>query len=188
MKDRKGRSGKGSKMLNENEIRKRVEQACRIEGDFTLRSGLTTDYYFDKYLFESDPELLGSVCHIMLNRVPRMDNGNFKFDFWAGLETGGIPIATLMSQITRHPTLFVRKERKDYGTCKIAEGPNVDGKWVCVVEDVITTGGQVIDSCQRLINDGAKIDTVVCAILRDEKGRENIENAGFDLYPAFDFS
>jgi orotate phosphoribosyltransferase len=174
--------------MNEKEIRQRIEDTCLIRGDFVLRSGQKTDYYFDKYLLESDPELLGAISEVMLTRLPKMDNGQFKFGYFAGLETGGIPIATVLSQITRLPTLFVRKKRKGYGTCKIAEGPNFDGNWLCVVEDVITTGGQVIDSCQRLINDGAKIDTVVCAILRDEKGRENIENAGFDLHTAFDFT
>lgn len=168
-------------------IKKQIEEACKITGEFVLRSGQTTNYYFDKYLFESDPHLLKMTAQEMLAKMVD-ERGNLNFDYFAGLETGGIPLATMLSQLTSIPTLFVRKKRKDYGTKKIAEGPDFQGKWVCIVEDIITTGGQVRDSFQRLINDGAKIDTTVCAILRDISGKELIENCGMNLYYAFDFT
>lgn len=168
-------------------IKKRIEETCKITGNFILRSGQQTNYYFDKYLLESDPQLLKMTAQEMIVKLVN-ERGNLNFDYFAGLETGGIPLATMLSQLTNIPTLFVRKTRKTYGTKKIAEGPDFNGKWVCIVEDVITTGGQVRDSFQRLINDGAKIDTTVCAILRDIAGKELIDACGMNLYYAFDFT
>jgi orotate phosphoribosyltransferase len=168
-------------------LRKYVEELCKLEGEFILSSGKTSNYYFDKYLMESNPKLLREVAQEIINQLP-LDRGEWKFDYFAGLDMGGIPLATILSQITLLPTLFVRKKRKEYGTKKIAEGPNFDGQWVCIVEDVITSGTQVVESFQKLINDGAKVETVVCAILRDNKGRERIESCGLNLYTAFDFT
>jgi len=87
-------------------------------------------------------------------------------DVLAGLELGGVPIVTALSLHTGLPAAFVRKSAKTYGTCRLAEGADVDGRRVTVIEDVITTGGQVVTSTADLRQHGARIDTVVCAILR----------------------
>src|SRR5207344_172761 len=89
-----------------------------------------------------------------------------------GLELGGVPIATVLSARTSLPTLFVRKQAKQYGTCKLAEGPEVAGRRVTLVEDVITTGGAVRDATRALREAGAIVDVVVCAIDRSP-GEEN---------------
>lgn len=80
---------------------------------------------------------------------------------------------------------FVRKKAKDYGTCKIAEGASLKGKKVCVVEDVVTTGGQIIESVKEMRDSGAIIQMVVCVIERDKRGRENLEKQGLKLTPLF---
>lgn len=98
----------------------RIRQSARISGHFVLRSGQTSDTYFDKYQFESDPQLLRAL---------------------AGLEMGGIPIMTLLSQVTNIPAAFIRKEPKDYGTCRYAEGAFLQGKRFILVEDVVSSGG-----------------------------------------------
>jgi orotate phosphoribosyltransferase len=95
-------------------------------------------------------------------------------DVLAGMDLGGIPIATVMSQLTGLPTAFVRKRAKEYGTRRVAEGHPVGGKRVVVVEDVVTTGGALLASCRELRAAGAEIDWVVCAIDREQGGRENL--------------
>jgi orotate phosphoribosyltransferase len=103
----------------------------------------------------------------------------------AGLEMGGIPIATALSLKTGLPAVFVRKKAKEYGTCKLAEGIKIDSKKLCVIEDVITTGGQVILSANDLTDFGATVENVLCVIERNIKGRENLEKEGLNLYSLF---
>jgi orotate phosphoribosyltransferase len=137
-----------------------IDARCRLTGEFTLRSGQVASEYFDKYLFETDPALLARVAAAM---APLLPEGT---DLLGGLEMGGIPIVTVLSAQTGLPALFVRKQAKTYGTCKLAEGPDVSGRRVTLVEDVITTGGAVRDATVALREAGATVDTVVCAIDR----------------------
>ena len=123
--------------------------------------GAGSSEYFDKYLFEADPLLLARVAREMVELVPD------DTDLLGGLELGGIPIATMVSSILgRTPALFVRKQAKTYGTCKLAEGPDVAGPRVTLIEDVITTGGAVRDATNALREAGAIVEVVVCAIDR----------------------
>src|SRR6478672_4572525 len=94
---------------------RRVYDACHLTGSFRLRSGQVSEEYFDKYLFEADPRLLLDVATSMVDLLPDCD-------LLAGMELGGIPIATVLSQLTGVPTVFMRKQAKEYGTCKAAEG------------------------------------------------------------------
>lgn len=137
-----------------------IDARCRIAGTFTLRSGQVSEEYFDKYLFEADPALLSQVAERMVGLLP---TGT---ELLGGLELGGVPIATALSLRTGLPALFVRKEAKTYGTCKLAEGDPVAGRRVTLVEDVITTGGAVRAATVALRDLGAEVDTVVCAIDR----------------------
>ncbi|MGV9211942.1 orotate phosphoribosyltransferase [Micromonospora sp. RB23] len=148
-------------------LARRVYETCHLSGTFLLRSGQTSDEYFDKYLFEAEPGLLREVAEAMVALLPECD-------VLAGMEMGGIPIATVMSQLTGLPTAFVRKQAKEYGTGKAAEGSPVDGRRVVVIEDVVTTGGALLASCRQLRAGGAKVDSVVCAIDREQGGRENL--------------
>ena len=154
-----------------------VDACCRLTGDFTLRSGQRSTEYFDKYLFEADPALLARVVARMRDLVP---DGT---DLLGGLEMGGIPIATVLSAGTGLPTLFVRKEAKTYGTCKLAEGPDVAGRRITLVEDVITTGGAVRDATRRLREYGATVDHVVCAIDRSPEGENPLADVGLEVRP-----
>jgi orotate phosphoribosyltransferase len=98
---------------------------------------------------------------------------------------GGLAIATALSMRSGIPAVFVRKKAKDYGTCKLAEGPDISGKRVLIVEDVITSGGQVIMSGEDLKNLGALTNHVVCVIDREQGGREKLREAGFELSALF---
>ena len=158
-------------------LARRVYEACHLRGEFVLRSGEVSNEYFDKYLFEAQPALLREVAEAMVALLPECD-------VLAGMEMGGIPIVAVMAQITGTPTAFVRKQAKAYGTRKTAEGAAVAGRRVVVVEDVLTTGGALLSSCQGLRADGAIVETVVCAIDREQGGRENLQAEGLDLRAA----
>lgn len=154
-----------------------VDAVCRLTGEFTLRSGQVSTEYFDKYLFESDPALLARVVAQM---EPLLPEGT---ELLGGLELGGVPIATVLAARTGLPTLFVRKEAKTYGTCKLAEGPDVAGRRITLVEDVITTGGAVRDATRVLREAGAVVDTVVCAIDRSPEGDNPLADVALDVRP-----
>src|SRR3954447_9179591 len=157
----------------------RVYDAAHLTGTFTLRSGQVSHEYFDKYRFEADPVLLRDIAEAMAPLVPAGT------EVLAGLELGGIPIVTMLSQVTGLPALFVRKEAKTYGTCQLAEGGELDGKRTVVVEDVVTTGGQVLLSCADLRERGALVDTVLCVIDREAGGPEAFAAEGLALRPLF---
>jgi orotate phosphoribosyltransferase len=139
-----------------------IRAAALLQGQFRLRSGQVSSTYFDKYRFEADPVLLKRVAAEMIPLLPKGTQ------VLAGLELGGVPIATAISLATGIPTAFVRKKAKDYGTCLAVEGGDIRGKRVVLIEDVITTGGAVADAA-RLVNEaGANIIGVVCAIWRGD--------------------
>ena len=131
--------------------------------------------YFDKYLFESDPQLLARVVAQMSDLLPEGT------ELLGGLELGGVPIVTVLSARVGLPALFVRKKAKEYGTCKLAEGPAVDGRRVTLVEDVITTGGAVRDATQALRAAGARVDVVVCAIDRSPGEENPLADVGLEV-------
>jgi orotate phosphoribosyltransferase len=141
-------------------LAKSIASLCRREGHFTLRSGQESTFYWDKYRFESDPTLLRATARELLKRLPP------DIDVFAGLELGGVPIATALGLETSRPIAFVRKSRKTYGTCNIVEGTEVAGKSVCIVEDVISTGGQALESLQDVRNEGGLVRWVACVIFR----------------------
>ncbi len=146
--------------MPKSELARKIYEICYLTGTFKLRSGQISNEYFDKYRFESMPHLLKSVAEHLKSLIPNDTQA------LAGLEMGGIPIATALSLETGIPVVFVRKQAKEYGTCLFAEGIDIEGKKLCIVEDVITTGGQVLTSVQDLRNSNAVINTVLCTILR----------------------
>ena len=154
-----------------------IDARCRLTGQFTLRSGQVAGEYFDKYLLETDPDLLARVAAAM---VPLLPDGT---DLLGGLEMGGIPIVTVVSAQSRIPALFVRKEAKSYGTCKLAEGPDVSGRRVTLIEDVITTGGAVRNAAVALRDAGATVERVVCAIDRSPGTGNPLADVGLEIRP-----
>ena len=152
-----------------------IDAHCRLTGRFTLRSGQVASEYFDKYLFETDPDLLARVAAAMVPILPD------DTDLLGGLEMGGIPLVTVLSAQSRLPALFVRKQAKTYGTCKLAEGPDVSGRRVTLIEDVITTGGAVRDATLALRAAGARVETVVCAIDRSPGPDNPLADVGLEI-------
>lgn len=129
-----------------------------------MRSGRVADEYFDKYQFEADPVLLAEITAAM---VPLIPEGT---DVLAGLEMGGIAVVTALGHHAGLPCAFVRKAAKSYGTARLAEGAEVKGRRVLVVEDVVTSGGQIAISTRHLREMGAEIGHALCVIDRQEGG------------------
>ncbi|MEZ4865165.1 MAG: phosphoribosyltransferase family protein [Caldilineaceae bacterium] len=160
-------------------LARRLYQLAHLQGEFRLRSGAISHEYFDKYRFEADPATLRQIGLAMQELLP------VDVDALAGLEMGGIPVATMLSQLTGIPARFVRKTAKPYGTCQLAEGGDVAGRTLVIIEDVVTSGGQVIESALALRGLGAVVENVLCVIDRQAGGRENLAKAGLRLRALF---
>ena len=165
--------------MNRDQLAAAIYDTAHLTGSFVLRSGATSTEYFDKYLFESDPTLLMAIAEQM---APLVAAGTQAL---AGLELGGVPLAVALGQVTGLPVLFVRKEAKTYGTCKLAEGGDLAERVITVVEDVVTSGGQVIESCGELRTRGAEIARVICVIDRQAGGLENLAGQDLELASLF---
>ena len=148
------------------ELGRRIYATAHLTGEFVLRSGQTTTEYFDKYRFEGDPVLLDEIAQRMAPLVP---SGT---EVLAGLEMGGIPVVTALGRHTGLPCAFVRKQAKPYGTCRLAEGAEVEGRRVLVVEDVVTSGGQIVLSTADLRGLGAQVHEALCVIDREQGGAD----------------
>ncbi len=156
-----------------------IGERCRLNGTFQLRSGQESSTYFDKYLFESDPGVLAQVAEQAAWLVPE------NTEVLAGLELGGVPVATALSLATGLPAAFVRKEAKKYGTAQLAEGAQIAGKRVLVVEDVITTGGQVAASTAELRSRGALVEAVLRIIDRSAGDHSQLDALGCQVISLF---
>jgi len=153
----------------------KVKAISELKGSFKLRSGVISDTYFDKYKFESNPELLYEICMTMKDLLPK------DTEIIAGLELGGIPIVTVLSQITKIPAAFIRKEAKEYGTCNYAEGASMTNKKIVLIEDVVSSGGAIIDATKKMRADGLVVDLAICVIDRQSGGKEKLEAEGIQL-------
>jgi orotate phosphoribosyltransferase len=157
-----------------------IYDRTHLTGDFVLRSGARCTEYFDKYLFESDPSLLRAIGEALVPLIPS------RTDALAGLELGGIPIATMLSQLTGLPALFVRKEAKTYGTCRLAEGGEISGRRLTIIEDVVSSGGQVVLSAGDLRERGATVEDAVIVIdRRPADGADQLGDAGIAVHALF---
>jgi orotate phosphoribosyltransferase len=167
------------RVMNRIELAHALYHISHLTGTFVLRSGAVSHEYFDKYLFESNPALLREIAAHWQTMIPA------DTEILAGLEMGGIPLATALSLASGLPVSFVRKKAKEYGTRNIAEGALVQGKNILMIEDVITSGGQVIESAKELRHAGANILGVLCVIDREAGGAEKLHNEGLHLHALF---
>ncbi|MFE4683366.1 orotate phosphoribosyltransferase [Streptomyces sp. NPDC056721] len=157
------------------DLARRIRAVSHLQGHFTLRSGRVATEYFDKYRFEGDPLLLDEIAQRMAQLVPS------DTEVLAGLEMGGIPVVTALGRHTGLPCAFVRKQAKPYGTCRLAEGAEVGGRRVLVVEDVVTSGGQIVLSTADLRGLGAEVREALCVIDRQQGGTETLATENIRL-------
>jgi orotate phosphoribosyltransferase len=155
------------------ELAKRIADVALLRGDFTLRSGRKSKYYLDKYLFETQPDILFELGRMLADRIPA------DIDRIAGPEVGAISLAAAASMACGLPFVIVRNQKKGYGSGKLIEGTLRVGDKVLVIEDVLTTGGQVLEAVKSLESAGAKVEGIVGILDRQEGARQNVESAGY---------
>ncbi len=159
--------------MNDATLIQRIRETAVLHGDFTLRSGRKSRYYLDKYQLETQPDVLRALGERFAAHV------DAKVDRLAGAELGGIPLVTVTALATGKPIVFIRNQKKEYGTAKQLEGSLNVGDLVVLLEDVATTGGQILEAAKVIENAGAKVHKIVAAIDRQEGARENITEAGY---------
>lgn len=161
------------------DLAREVAAVALLRGTFMLRSGKTSNYYLDKYLFSTRPELLRKLAPLFAQRLRAIEQRlGVKVNRLAGAELGGIPLVTVASLETGLPSIFVRNKKKEYGTAKQLEGVLNKGDKVVLVEDVATTGGQALEAVASLREAGATVVGVIATIDRLEGARENVEKNG----------
>jgi len=158
-----------------------VEHAY-LEGDFLLRSGKRSRYYLDKYRFETRPELLRPLGERIASTVREHAGEATRL---AAPELGAVALATAASLESGLPFLIVRKEAKEYGTANRLEGPFEEGECVCLVEDVVTSGGALLESVVALREAGLVVNTAVCVVDREEGGADALARHAVRLRPLY---
>jgi orotate phosphoribosyltransferase len=161
--------------LSRQAVADRIAQTALLRGEFTLRSGRTSSYYLDKYLFCTQPDILRALGELFAERIVGLE----QVTKLAGAELGGVPLVAAASMASGIPCVFIRNRRKDYGTAKQLEGVLETGDRVVIVEDVATTGGQVLEAAGTIREAGAEVVAIICTIDRMEGARESIEGAGY---------
>ncbi len=158
-----------------SELLASLKYAAYLEGEFVTRSGKPTTYYIDKYLFETKPEILNPLCDALALLFPPSDS----YDRIAAPELGAVSLAALLSVKLNKPFVIVRKSDKGYGTRRLIEGEFHPKERMVVIEDILTTGGAVMQACDVLKSESVNIVRIVGVINRQEGAFENLHNAGY---------
>ena len=162
------------------ELAQAIKAAAYLEGDFVLSSGKRSKYYLDKWRFETAPRLLHEIARAMVLLLPSPMP-----DRIAGVELGGVPLATALSLETGIPLLIVRRQAKEYGTGRETEGVWEQGERVVLIEDIFTTASQAIAAAKKLTALGLRVERMICVVDREEGAEASIRAAGFEPAPLF---
>jgi orotate phosphoribosyltransferase len=168
--------------LTRDELGRALREAAYLEGDFVLRSGRRSRYYLDKYRFETRPDLLRPLGEAIAAAVREHEPEATRL---AGPELGAVALAAAASLAGGLPFLIVRKEAKGYGTSKRLEGVHEDGECVCLVEDVVTSGGAAIEAVEALRAAGLRVSNAICVVDREEGGVDELARHAVRLRPLF---
>ena len=162
------------------ELGKKVLETAYLTGHFVLRSGKTSNYYLDKYLFETQPEILKAIAREMGKMLPAG-----QYDRLAGPELGAIALVTAVGMEVNSPFLFVKKATKGYGTDKLIEGKFNKGERIIIIEDILTTGGASLEAAKTLQAAGLKVECIIGVIDREQGAQQTVTEAGFKLMSLF---
>jgi orotate phosphoribosyltransferase len=168
--------------VNHDELGRALRDAAYLEGDFVLRSGRRSKYYLDKYLFETRPDLLRPLGEAIAAAVQEHEPDA---DRLAGPELGAVALAAAASLESGLPFVIVRKEAKGYGTSNRLEGTHAEGECVCLVEDVVTSGGAAIEAVHALRDAGLRVSNAVCVLDREEGGVDELARHAVRLRPLY---
>jgi len=159
--------------MTREELIKRIKETAYLEGDFVLRSGKRSKYYLDKYLFETCPDILAALGEEFAKHITD------DVTLIAGAELGGVALAAVTAMQTGKNWIIIRNTKKGYGTDKMVEGVLKPDDTVLLVEDIATTGGQVLEAAKVITEAGATVKKIVCVIDRKQGAAENITQAGY---------
>ncbi len=169
-----------SNTIDRQDLARQIAEVSLLRGDFTLRSGRKSTYYLDKYRFSTKPAILTQLGDAFAQHIDIPNT-----DRLAGAELGGIPLVTVAAIATGLPSIFIRNQKKDYGTAQQLEGILETGDRIVIIEDIATTGGQVLEAAQLLTNLGAVVKSIIAVVDRMEGARQNIEAAGYNFQSLF---
>jgi orotate phosphoribosyltransferase len=165
--------------VNDDELRRALREHAYLEGDFVLRSGRRSRYYLDKYRFETRPDILRALGERLAAQIREHEPDATRI---AGPELGAVALAAAASLESGLPFLIVRKEAKDYGTANRLEGVFEPGERVCLVEDVVTSGGAALSAVQALREAGLTCSTAICVVDREEGGADELAGHAVSLH------
>ena len=168
--------------MTDEELKRALREHAYLEGDFVLRSGRRSRYYLDKYRFETRPDILGALGERIAASVEELEPDAVRL---AGPELGAVALAAAGSLAGGLPFVIVRKAAKEYGTSNRLEGAYEEGDLACLVEDVVTSGGALVEAVEALRAAGLVVRTAVCVVDREEGGAEALGDRGVRLAPIF---
>ena len=168
--------------MNDDELGSLIVERALLEGDFVLRSGRRSTWYLDKYRFETDPELLRALGERLAEAVAAYEPEAVRL---AGPALGGVALAASAAMASGLPFMIVRDEAKEYGTANRIEGPFESGELVCLLEDVVTSGGALAEAVSALRDEGLVVRHAVCVVDREEGGSDALARLGVRLVALF---
>jgi orotate phosphoribosyltransferase len=168
--------------LTDDELKLALREHAYLEGDFLLRSGRRSRYYLDKYRFETRPDLLAALGQRIAAEVAEFEPEAMRL---AGPVLGAVALAAAASLASGLPFVIVRDAPKDYGTANRLEGAYEEGERVCLVEDVVTSGGALLEAISALRDGGLTVETAICVVDREEGGAEALARESVRLRPIF---
>jgi orotate phosphoribosyltransferase len=165
-----------------DELGVKLREHALLEGDFVLRSGRRSSYYLDKYRFETLPDLLGPLGDRLAAAVQEFEPDAVRL---AAPAVGAVALAASASLASGLPFLIVRETAKEYGTGNRLEGVYGSGELVCLIEDVVTSGGALTESVAALREAGLEVRNAVCVVDREEGGADALARIGVRLRPLY---
>jgi orotate phosphoribosyltransferase len=168
--------------VKRNELAAGISDVAYLEGDFVLRSGRRSSYYLDKYRFETQPELLRALGGQLATLVAEHEPDAVRL---AGPELGAVTLAAATSLASGLPFLIVRNQAKEYGTANRLEGAFEEGERICLIEDVVTSGGAALSALEALREAGLECRTVICVVDREEGGADELARRAARLVALF---
>lgn len=168
--------------MKDPELLAALREHAYLEGDFLLRSGRRSRYYLDKYRFETRPDLLGPLGERIAAAVREHEPDAVRL---AGPALGAVALAAAASLISGLPFVIVRDQAKEYGTANRLEGAWEQGETVCLVEDVVTSGGALLEAVEAVREAGLVVRHAVCVVDREEGGADALARHAVRLHPIF---
>ena len=168
--------------MTHEELGQLVVERALLEGDFVLRSGRRSTWYLDKYRFETDPELLRALGARLAEDVRACEPDTVRL---AGPALGAVALAASAAMASGLPFIIVRGEAKEYGTANRIEGPFERGELVCLLEDVVTSGGALAEAVSAVRAEGLVVRHAVCVVDREEGGSDALARLGVRLHALF---